>query len=374
MTSPTTGHPIWIDLLSTDLEAAKHFYGELLGWTFEDRGEAFGNYHIIQKDGQDVGGAMQRVAGMHDGSPDNFSVYLSTDDAHATAERAVAAGGRIAVPPMQVGDQGTMLGVIDAAGSYVGAWQPAARTGITATGAGAPVWFELMTTYFDLAVPFYQHVFGFEAAPLGEGRYVTNGTGEAASSGICDAAAWFAAGTSFWRAYLAVDDLDAAVATVQRLGGALVDGPVDSPYGRVATVVDNQGVMFQLLQPPVEAGADDAAATVPAAADDAVADDAVADDAVAEVAAGSAEQELAAAEPVADEVTAEPEAEATAESNDEQPSTTTEPTSAEVAADAGIGAEDEARDDEADADAEPADEQHDEPGTADQDDAQPDEH
>lgn len=55
---------------------------------------------------------------------------------------------------------------------------------------------------------------------------------------------------SFWRVYFAVDDTDATVAKIQSLGGALLDGPIDSRFGRVATVTDSLGGAFQIIRAP----------------------------------------------------------------------------------------------------------------------------
>ena len=38
-TSYAPGSPSWVDLTVPDLEAALTFYGGLLGWEFEDKGE-----------------------------------------------------------------------------------------------------------------------------------------------------------------------------------------------------------------------------------------------------------------------------------------------------------------------------------------------
>ncbi|GAA2425182.1 VOC family protein [Streptomyces macrosporus] len=47
--------------------------------------------------------------------------------------------------------------------------------------------------------------------------------------------------------YFAVADCDAAVRTTTRLGGRTVEGPQDTPFGRYAILVDNQGARFGVL-------------------------------------------------------------------------------------------------------------------------------
>ena len=257
MVTHAPGTPIWIDLTVTDLERAKRFYSALFGWEFRDTGADFGHYQIMTKDGLDLGGAMARQPGMDDGTPDAFAVYLATDDAAATADAATSAGGTVVVPVMQIGDQGAMLGVVGPDGAYVGAWQPGARAGIeTVPGVGTPNWFELMSTDYDASVSFYGTAFGFTESRMpseaGMPRYSTHGS----SYGVCEAASWVPEGIpSFWRVYFGVPDTDEAVALVQDLGGALLDGPIDSPFGRVATVADDQGVTFQIIEPPAASAA-----------------------------------------------------------------------------------------------------------------------
>jgi predicted enzyme related to lactoylglutathione lyase len=56
-----------------------------------------------------------------------------------------------------------------------------------------------------------------------------------------------------WSVYFAVDDTDAAVAAVTRLGGSIVEPVRDSPYGRIGVVADNQGAVFSVITTPTPA-------------------------------------------------------------------------------------------------------------------------
>lgn len=111
-----------------------------------------------------------------------------------------------------------------------------------------------MSQSIDEAIPFYQQFFGWETHEIpGEWRYVTNAAEEAATAGLCNARGVVEEGTpSYWRVYLAIADLDSALERLPELGGRVLDGPVDSPFGRIATVADPQGATFQLLEPPTE--------------------------------------------------------------------------------------------------------------------------
>lgn len=92
MAARPEGAPIWADAMFPDLEAAKRFYGELLGWTFEEGGEEFGNYTQAKSDGKRVGALSPQMPGM-EGTPPAWNLYLATPDVRATAARVKEAGG-----------------------------------------------------------------------------------------------------------------------------------------------------------------------------------------------------------------------------------------------------------------------------------------
>ena len=245
-----TGAPIWIDLSTPDTEGAKKFYSELFGWEFTDTGEDFGHYQMITKDGLPVGGAMSSEMG--DGSaPTAWGVYLRSEDNAATVQAVKDNGGQVLFDAMPVGELGSMAIYTDPSGAAIGSWEVKEFAGFeTPQTQGTPVWFELMSTDYDAVAPFYERVFGWTLSPMDPDdtsfRYSTFGEGPEASAGLCDAKNFIGDSPSFWRIYLAVDDTDAAVAKITELGGKLLDGPEDSPFGRFATVADPQGAMFQI--------------------------------------------------------------------------------------------------------------------------------
>ena len=53
-----------------------------------------------------------------------WTVYLESDDAAKTVEKAVACGGTVVTDAMPVADLGIMAFVVDPAGAGVGVWQP----------------------------------------------------------------------------------------------------------------------------------------------------------------------------------------------------------------------------------------------------------
>ena len=243
------GAPCWVDLMTSDPDRARAFYGDLFGWTSEDAGPEYGGYVNFSKDGLRVAGGMRNDGSS--GMPDVWSVYLATDDAQTTVNDATSNGGQVIVPPMAVGPLGTMAVVSDPGQAAIGAWQPAEFSGFGLFAEiGAPAWFELHTRDYDAAVDFYRKVFRWDAHSISdtpEFRYTTLGQGEGQLAGIMDASAFLPTGVpAHWSIYFGVDNVDAALAKITALGGAVVMAAEDTPYGRLATASDPTGAHFKL--------------------------------------------------------------------------------------------------------------------------------
>lgn len=111
----------WNELMTTDVEAAKHFYGELLGWKLQpfDGGEM--EYTIAKVGGQEVAGIMA-MPPEDEGMPAAWGSYVTVDDVDKRTARVASLGGKVCVPPRDIpnvgrfsviGDpQGIMLGLI----------------------------------------------------------------------------------------------------------------------------------------------------------------------------------------------------------------------------------------------------------------------
>ncbi|MGZ8763644.1 MAG: VOC family protein [Acidimicrobiia bacterium] len=244
------GAPCWVDLMTSDPGASRAFYGELFGWTSEEAGPEYGGYINFSLDGLPVAGGMRNDG--ESGMPDLWSVYLATGDAGATVDAATAAGGQVIVAAMDVGELGRMAVVSDAGGAAIGAWQPGLHTGFGILGeTGAPTWFELHTRDYDASVAFYRTVFHWDAHTMSvtpEFRYTTLGEGDDQLAGVMDAGASLPDGVpAFWTIYFAVDDADAALTQIVELGGSVVMGAEDTPYGRLATAADPTGARFRLV-------------------------------------------------------------------------------------------------------------------------------
>ena len=242
------GAPCWIDLATADPDVAVPFYCQLFGWEAEEPAEEFGGYRNFTRGGERIAGCMRS----EETGPGQWSVYLAVDDAAKTVEAAAASGGQVIVPAMQVADLGTMAVLAGPDGAVIGLWQPGTHPGFLTTGEhGAPGWFELHTSAYDTALGFYRSAFGWDTTPMSDSpefRYTIVGDSQAPVAGVVDDAAHLPeGGRSSWATYFWVDDTDAAVATLERLGGRVLRPAEDTPYGRLAGVADPNGVPFHLM-------------------------------------------------------------------------------------------------------------------------------
>jgi predicted enzyme related to lactoylglutathione lyase len=101
------GALVWNDLVTADPDAAKAFYAELFGWTYEDLPEAGagGGYQAI-RNGQSLNGGIRQAPPEQAAHPPYWSTTFACEDVDATLEQAAAAGGNVLMPGMDMGSVG----------------------------------------------------------------------------------------------------------------------------------------------------------------------------------------------------------------------------------------------------------------------------
>ncbi|MEU8530415.1 MULTISPECIES: VOC family protein [Streptomyces] len=252
MAARPEGTPVWTDAMFTDVNGAKTFYGEVLGWTFGEESTEFGNYTQAYKDGKAVAAVVPPMPGQGD-PVSAWCLYFASDDVNATAQKITAAGGKVLMEPMQVGDFGSMVLGQDPTGVVFGAWQGGAHEGFELEGkTGSYAWAEVFTRDPAKSDAFLTSVFGYNAKKMADEHVdykVFDLGGEMPVLGRMKMTAedFPAEIPPYIQIYFAVDDCDAAVAKAEKLGGKKVFGPMGSPFGRFAAIVDPQGAAFAVI-------------------------------------------------------------------------------------------------------------------------------
>jgi predicted enzyme related to lactoylglutathione lyase len=108
----------WCELMTTDVDAAKRFYGELLGWSLADVPVSDASYTMITVGGREIGGIMAIPRHVAGASP-SWGAYVTVDDVDATAQKAQALGARTIVPPTDIPDVGRFFMFQDPQGAVL---------------------------------------------------------------------------------------------------------------------------------------------------------------------------------------------------------------------------------------------------------------
>lgn len=247
--SHETGSPCWFDLTTSDPERARAFYERLFGWTYDVSGPELGHYAMAKKDDRYAAGIGPQPP---DASwPVAWSVYFNVADIEATLERVKAAGGKPAMPPMDVADQGRISMAVDPTGAVFGLWQPKKHRGAQVVAEpGAMAWSEVATRDAKKAADFYTRVFGLEAQKMEGMEYFTlhDSKGEPACGVLQMNEQWPQEIPPHWMPYFAVENTDESTTMVKEFGGEVRVKPFDSPYGRISVVSDPAGAVFSVVQ------------------------------------------------------------------------------------------------------------------------------
>lgn len=250
-TSWPAGVPAWADITVTDLGATQRFYGGLLGWQLSIGGPETDGYVMARVDGHVVAGI--RLADTS--RPAGWCVYLATDDVAASVARAVGAGATVITGPVAMLDLGRVAVLADPTGAVVGLWEAGAHAGWELTDApGAFVWAEQMSKDPGTARRFYVDVFGYAQQDMSapDFTYTSLAVGGTPAVGVGGYGQGAGDVPAAWTWYVGVEDADAIAPRVAELGGEVVSGPEDTPYGRMLLVRGPAGEVVALLQPPPE--------------------------------------------------------------------------------------------------------------------------
>lgn len=115
---------------------------------------------------------------------------------------------------------------------------------------GAFSWNELMTTDVAGAKAFYGELLGWTLQDDNSHgmEYTLAKRGETIVGGIMAISEQTKGTPPTWGAYVTVDDVDALIPRVEKLGGKIMVPPVDIPdLGRFVMIQDPQGAMLSLI-------------------------------------------------------------------------------------------------------------------------------
>lgn len=252
---PLQGRPVWAELLTTDTQAAKKFYADVVGWTYTPFAAAPRPYDTVHRpDGQPMGGVMAIPEGMH--FPPHWEMYIAVENLDESMAKTARLGGRSLSGVIEVPGTGRLSTMLDPQGGLFAIIQPASgeQSPEAPPVNGDVAWRELYTSDVVAAKQFYTDLFGwsdagaFDMGPTGTyymfGRAFPLG-------GMMNKTPEMAQLPTAWGIYFRVSNVDEGAGRVTASGGRILNGPMDVPGGdRIVNCLDPQGAAFSLHQTP----------------------------------------------------------------------------------------------------------------------------
>ena len=240
----------WADLATTNAAAAKHFYGEMFGWTAVDRPMPEGVYTLFQADGNDAAAIYAAPPGV----PVHWGVYFSVASADESAALVEPGGGKLLAGPFDAHDAGRMVVAEDPQGATFNLWQAKRQIGATHGGPlGRVMWPELATSDPGGAAGFYTRLLGWKTKPetgVAEAAYTEWVNNGCSIGGLLPMRGEQWQGVPpHWLIYITVGNCEERAARASQMGGQVCVPPTDIPnVGRFSVIADPQGATFSLIQ------------------------------------------------------------------------------------------------------------------------------
>jgi hypothetical protein len=153
------GKFVWNDLLTDDVAAAKDFYGQLFGWTFEQ----LSGYTVVKNDHQSIGGMVEVTDTSKNTAAARWLCSLSVADVDKAVSLVTREGGSVQNGSMDLLNRGKGALVRDSLGAqllllYAAAGDPEDKEPVI----GSWLWHELWSNDTENSLAFYQKLVGYD--------------------------------------------------------------------------------------------------------------------------------------------------------------------------------------------------------------------
>jgi uncharacterized protein len=242
------------ELVSTDVESAKAFYGAVVGWGARQVSTPGPAYTLFTAGDAAVAGLMSLPEeAKRAGATSHWIGYVGVDDVDAAVRRAREFGGSAPVPPTDVPGVSRFAIVADPQKARLAVIEEMKPAKERSSELGAPLrvgWHELFAADWEKAFAFYSALFGWKKADSHVGlmgAYQRFSTGAETIGGMFTKPPTLP--FPFWLYYFNVGDIEAAARRVEAGGGEVLYGPVEAPGGSwIVHGLDPQGAIFGLLE------------------------------------------------------------------------------------------------------------------------------
>lgn len=122
--TPQIGQFCWNELATTNVQAAKDFYGKIFGWEFVDHNMGEMTYTMVKMNNKDLAGIWSIPKDKQQEIPPHWMAYILVANVEETLKKAENQGASIVKPVSQAGDFGLFAIITDPTGAHVALWQP----------------------------------------------------------------------------------------------------------------------------------------------------------------------------------------------------------------------------------------------------------
>jgi len=247
------GHFVWYELITTETDAAKVFYANVLGWETGEVSTPSRTYTLFRVGDTPVSGLMKLPEdARRRGAKPQWIGYVGVDDVDAAIDLFQRLGGAVHVPPTDIPNVGRFSIVADpqmATLALLELLQTDQERHVASDTPGRVGWHELLAANWTEALAFYCEVFGWRKAEVNVGAwgmYQRFSVGGQTIGGMVTKPPKVS--VPFWLYYFNIGDIDAVAKRVKTGGGQILYGPVEVPDGSwIVHCTDPQGAIFALV-------------------------------------------------------------------------------------------------------------------------------
>lgn len=235
----------WIELGTSDPNAARAFYTGLFGWEVDQVPMGSGEvYSIFKKDGADCA-AMYEIGLQR--ATSHWMSYVAVTDADASTEQAKLLGASVLNGPLDVWDFGRMTVLVDPQGATFGTWQGRSHLGFSVRDEPATLcWNELQARGIAAAKTFYSTLFGWRLKDSPDYTEFSLGPEAVGGMMLSQAPPQY---PSHWLPYFSVEDCEGSAQQAQTLGATVRLAPKEvARVGKFSVLADPQGATFAIIQ------------------------------------------------------------------------------------------------------------------------------
>ncbi len=256
-----TGKRIYAELVTPDIAAAKQFYGQLFGWTFEDFIQRDAIFTQASQNGQVIGGIYQKP--LPPGRRPNWISFIATQNVAATTAQATQNGAKILLAPRAFANLGQEAILADPQGAVFAILQSnSGDPPDVLVQQGDWIWSSLIATDPTADAAFYKTLFGYEIYNLTDpqdAQHLILASDKFARASVNPIPSAWVGAKPRWLNYIRVDNAAATDTKIIALGGRVIQPPhIDRHGGKIAIVADPAGALFGVMEWPEDAPAGNA--------------------------------------------------------------------------------------------------------------------